>query len=182
LDQKWAIGFSLNNLALASYLDGDLVLAGSQAAEGEVLFRDLEAETSLAEVLVTVGRVKGALGEVAASRVSLVEALTLAWATGQRLFVAAALEELGVQVVRQGQAQHGVLLLVAAVALRQAMGTPVRPADRPAVEAALASARATLDDGTFADAWSAGQALPLEQVVTRALAGPEGGVIDAAHA
>ncbi len=172
LGHTW-VGFSLNNLALAAYLDGDLALAASRAAESETLFRGLEAGPSLAEVLVTVGRIKGAQGEAAAARASLAEALTLAWAKGPRWVVAAALEGLGVQAVSQGQAQHAAQILGAATRLRQSMGAPVRPADRPALDGALAAARASLRNAAFAGAWATGQTLPLEQIVALALAGPE---------
>jgi hypothetical protein len=92
--------------------------------------------------VITVGRIREARGEVAAAWASLAEALTLAWAKGPRLFVATAIEEMGVQTVRQGHAPHGVPLLAAA-ALRHALGTPVRPADRPAIDGALAVGRGT---------------------------------------
>jgi tetratricopeptide (TPR) repeat protein len=158
------VGFSLNNLALAAYLDGDLALAASRAQESEALFRGLQAEPNLAEVLVTVGRIKGAQGEAAAAVASLSEALTLAWAKGPRWVVAAALEELAVQAVRQGHVQHGVHLLAAVARLRQVMGAPVRPADRPALESALAAARRAMGATAHAEAWAAGEALPLEQI------------------
>jgi non-specific serine/threonine protein kinase len=160
------VGFSLNNLALAAYLDGDLALAATRAQESEALFRELQAEPNLAEVLVTVGRVKGAKGEGEAAQASLAEALRLAWAKGPRWVVAAALEELGVQAIRQGEARHGVTLLAVAASLREAMGAPVRPADRSSIEGALAAARASLGDKAVADAWATGQTLPLEQIVT----------------
>jgi hypothetical protein len=76
--------------------------------------------------------------------------------------------------MRQGQAEHGVSLLGGAAALRQAMGTPVRPADRPAIESTLATARASLGNMVCDAAWAAGLSLPLEQVVADALAGPGG--------
>jgi len=50
--------------------------------------------------------------------------------------------------------------------LRAQMGTPVRPADRSAVEQALATARAILGADAFAAAWSAAGALPLEQILS----------------
>jgi hypothetical protein len=137
------------------------------------LFRGLEAGPSLAEALITQGRVSGARGETAAAQASLAEALALAWAKGPRLFVAAALEEIGVQAVRQGQEQQGVPLLAAAAGLRQAMGTPVRPADRRALEDALAAARRALGSAAFAEAWATGRALSAELVVARASAAPE---------
>jgi non-specific serine/threonine protein kinase len=172
---KWAIGFSLNNLALAALMAGDLALAARQAEESEAIFRELVAGPGLAEVLVTVGRVRGARGETAAARASLAEALALAWAKGPRWVVAAALEGIGVLEVRQGQAQHGVHLLAAAAALRQAMGAPVRPADRRALEDALAAARTALASAAFAEAWTTGQTLSAEQIVARASVAPEKG-------
>jgi WD40 repeat protein/predicted ATPase len=171
LGQNWAIGFSLNNLALAAYLEGDLALAARYAAASEALFREPEAETSLAEVLITLGRVREAQGEPAAAWASLAEALTLAWAKGPRLFVAAALEEMGVQTVRHRQARHGVHLLAATATLRQAMGTPVRQADRPSIERALATARTTLGEASFTNAWATGETLPLEEAIALALEG-----------
>jgi predicted ATPase len=168
LGQTWAIGFTINNLALAAYLEGDLALARSRAEESEAVFRDLEAEPSLAEVLITVGRVKGAQDAMAAAWESLAEALRLAWAKGPRWVVAAALEELGVQGIRQGHEQHGVHLLAAAETLRRTMGAPVRPADRPVLDGVLAAARAALGEAAFGGAWAAGEAAPLEQVVAHA--------------
>jgi hypothetical protein len=121
------------------------------------------------------GRVRGALGEAASARAKLVEALTLAWAKGPRWVVAAALEELGVLAVRQGQVQHGVHLLAAAAALRQSMGAPVRPADRRALEDALAAARVALGSAALVEGWTTGQTLSTEQIVARASAAPETG-------
>jgi hypothetical protein len=100
-----------------------------------------------------------------AARTHLVEALTLASADGPRFVVALALEELGVQAVRQGRAEHGVQLLSASALVRRDSGTPIRTADRSAVEDALAVAYAALGDVTYADAQASGQAWPLEHIV-----------------
>jgi predicted ATPase len=178
LGQPWAIGFALNNLALAACREGDLAQAERLAEESAAIFREREAGPSLAEVLVTLGRVRGAQWAAAAAGAHLSEALALPGVAGPRLVTAAALEELGTQAVRRGQVRHGVRLLAAATQLRGAMGAPLRPADRPAIEAALATARASLGDLPFEDAWATGQALPLEQVVAQAVAGPEGEQLD----
>jgi hypothetical protein len=97
----------------------------------------------------------------------LTEALTLTRTKGPRFVVAAALDELGMLAVRQREAQRGVSLLAAAAALRRTMGTPVRPADRPVLESALAAARAALGDRSCDEAWAVGQGQPLEQVSAR---------------
>jgi non-specific serine/threonine protein kinase len=159
------VGFALNNLALAAYLDGDLALAARRAEEGASFFRQLQAEPNLAEVLVTRGRIQGAQGETAAAQASLAEALRLAWVKGPRWIVAAALEALGAQAVRRAQVEHGVHLLAAAATLRRAMGTPVWPADRSAREDVLAAARGSLGDVAFDKARAVGETLPLQQIV-----------------
>jgi WD40 repeat protein/predicted ATPase/transcriptional regulator with XRE-family HTH domain len=174
LSPRWA-GFALNNLAQAAYLDGDLTHAAERAEKSAAIFRDLHAGPSLAEVLVTLGRVRGALGEAEAAQAHLTEAVGLAWAEGPRYVVALALEELAIQAVGRGQAQHGMRLLGAAAQLRQAMGTPIRPVDRPAIEEAQAVARASLGDRLFDDVWAGGQTWPMEQSVAQAMAGPEDG-------
>jgi tetratricopeptide (TPR) repeat protein len=174
LGMKWAIGFALNNLALAAYREADLARAANLVAESDAIFRGLQSGLSLAEVLITMGLVREAQGEVEAALTALTEALSMAWEKGPRWVVAAALEGLGVQAVRQGQAQYGAQLLGGAALLRQAMGAPVRPADRPSLDGALAAAHLTLGDASFTGAWATGQNLPLEQVVTYALAVPEG--------
>jgi hypothetical protein len=141
----------------------------------------MQSGPSLAEVQVTVGRIKGAQGDAAAARANLAEALSLTCEMGPHIVLVATLQELGVQAVGQGHAHHGVHLLGAAEAMRQSMGTPVRPADLPAIEGAMAAARAALGDTAFRGAWAAGDTLGLEQIVARALAAPkEVSTLDAA--
>jgi predicted ATPase/transcriptional regulator with XRE-family HTH domain len=163
---QWAIGFALNNLALAAYLEGDLANAFALISESVSLYRAQQAEGSLAEVLVTLGHVLRAQGDVAGAHAALTEALRLALAIGPRLFVAAALEGLASLAVQPGQSALATRLLSAASALRDRMSTPVRPADQPAVERTLATARAALGPDAFARVWEAAQALPPEQILS----------------
>jgi len=138
------------------------VRAFALADESVSLFRGLQADGSLAEVLITLGHVLRAQGALPEARQALTEALRLAWSVGPRLMVAGALEGLASVEAQQGQTPLAVQLLSAASALRVQMGTPVRPADQSAVEGALAGARVILGDNAFADVWSKAQAQPLE--------------------
>jgi len=165
LGVQWATGFALNNLALAAYLAGDVAHAFSLVEEGVRLFRSLQADSSLAEVLITLGQIVRAQGDDVAAHTALTEALRLAWAVGPRLLVAAALEGLASVVVAQGHAELAAQLLAAASALRAQMGAPVRPVDQAAVEQTLATARSTLGDDVFAAVWAEAQALPLDQLL-----------------
>jgi tetratricopeptide (TPR) repeat protein len=172
LGNMWGLGFTLNNLAQAAYSDGDLAQAASHAEESTAIFRSQQAGPSVAEVLIALSRIREAQGATEVARAHLVEALRLAEPAGPRVFMAAALEELGAQDVQQGHAQPGLHLLAAAAMLRHTMGTPTRPADRPRIERALVAARTALGASAYAGAWATGQAVPLEQVIIGALADP----------
>ena len=56
LGMLWAIGFALNTLALGAYYEGDLTRAFALIDESVSLFRDLQSDASLAEVLRGEGR------------------------------------------------------------------------------------------------------------------------------
>jgi hypothetical protein len=58
------------------------------------------------------------------------------------------------------------------------MGVPIRPADRQAVEDALA-ARTALGSVTYEDAWTTGQSLSVEQLIARVVTGSEDGLAKA---
>jgi DNA-binding NarL/FixJ family response regulator len=69
--------------------------------------------------------------------------------------------------------RRAVCWLAAADALRQAIGAPLPPADRPGHEATVRAARAAVGEVAFAAAWAEGQAMSVEQAVAAALAGEE---------
>jgi hypothetical protein len=163
---QWAIGFTLNTLALGAYYAGDLERALPLIRESEALFRDLNSGSSLAEILITVGKITRAQGSMAVASAALTEALHFALATGPRLFVAASLEELASVAAVQGDAEQVAQLLAAASALRLHMGTPVWPADQTAVNTALATTRTILGEATVASVWARVHALPLEALIS----------------
>ena len=99
------------------------------------------------------GNTLAAEGQIDAGYGALTEALRQAWAVGQRLIVAAALEGLAGLMAPAGQAALGAQLLGAASAMRAAMGTPVWLVDRAAVEQTLATTRSALGANTFAQMW-----------------------------
>ena len=112
--------------------------------ESVTLFRELNAYSSLAEVLVTQGHVHRTRGELDTAAAALREAIRLRLAVGPRIMVAAAMEGLASVSASQDQATQAVHLLAAASALRARMGTPVRPADQSVVEQAHVTARSAL--------------------------------------
>ena len=163
---QWATGFVLNNLALAAYLDGDLTQAFTLTEQSLSLFRSLQADASLAEVLVTMGSILQAQGKTVTARETFAEALRYALAEGPRLLVARALEGYAQATLQGGNATEAVKFLAGAAALRAQMGTPPRPIDLSVLEWTLATARTILGDETFAALWSNAQAQVLEQLLS----------------
>lgn len=164
---QWAIGFIMNNLALAAFQENELDEALSLSSESVSMFRTQNSPGSVAEVLVTFGIVLLARGDLAGAYDALTESIRLAWVTGPRLLVASGLESLGCALIPRGAADvpQAVRYLAAAAELRRRMGTPLRPAGQPAYERALAIARAAVGADTFARLWAEARLLPLEQVV-----------------
>ena len=146
-------------------MEGDYTQARTLIDDSEALFRDLKDDGGLAEVLITKGRIQREQGQVAAAYRTLTEALQLAQQVGPRLLVAAALEGLSAVTIQLEQVTLAVQLLSAAAALREEMGAPIRPVDRPFVDRALSTAQSTLGHDKFTVVWLEARELPLEQLL-----------------
>jgi predicted ATPase/DNA-binding CsgD family transcriptional regulator/DNA-binding XRE family transcriptional regulator len=97
------------------------------------------------------------------------ESLALLGARGNPTFVANCLKSLGAVAGVAGDPQQAARLLGAAEALRERQGVAVFPAELPRLERASAPARGRLSETSFAAAWAAGRALPVEQAIAEAL-------------
>jgi tetratricopeptide (TPR) repeat protein len=163
---EWAIGFILNNLALAAFLVDDLPKAFAYSSETLLVFRGLQNKSSLAEGLITMGHILAGQGKTMAARDAFVEALRHASSLGPRILIAGALEGLAQVTLERGNATEAVRFMGAAAALRTQMATPVRPIDLPGVEQTLAAARTTLGEESFISIWSEAQTQSLEKLLS----------------
>ena len=75
--------------------------------------------------------------------------------------------------VAEGQPQLAAQFFSAAERLRKELGFPAAPSDVEAYRQLKDTIRTSLDAGTFADAWQAGQVMALEDVIERALDEPQ---------
>src|SRR5204863_7290197 len=78
-------------------------------------------------------------------------------------------EKLGWVAAADGQPAAAVRLLGAAAAMRERAGADLYPYETSGHERAQATARAALDEATFAAAWSEGQTMTPDQVIAFAL-------------
>lgn len=168
INEERAIGYCLNNLALAAYLDGDLAQAATLLEEGIAIFQTLLGGPSLGEFLVTRGRIQLGQGKGGPALDDLNRAVRIAWIEGPRWLLAYALEALGEALAQDKAAEQvdrAVQLLSAADQLRRRMGAPVRLADQPALTRTIASAQTRLGTEYFSAVWSAAMELPLAQLL-----------------
>jgi non-specific serine/threonine protein kinase len=100
------------------------------------------------------------------------EGLSLRWADGDKISVISCLRGLAHTAVRARQWEQGVHLFAAAETLREAIDAGETRAALQVAEA-LTLSRAALGENVFAQAWTAGQALPLREAVNEALQIPQ---------
>jgi DNA-binding CsgD family transcriptional regulator len=93
------------------------------------------------------------------------ESLRLHLQLGDRWRLASVLETIAGSVLVRHDPYRAARLLAASHSLRERLGTPVPPVERPAVEAALADAEGALGPASFGESWASGLGLPVADAV-----------------
>lgn len=123
---------------------------------------------SLGHVLVHRGRLALAEGRPGDAARHYADAQRIAGGLGRDTVTAEWLEGSGAALVAGSGAVAGTRLLAAASRLRDALGAPVPPYERPMRQREIVAARAALGDDGFAAAWAAGRALTLDGALAEA--------------
>jgi len=158
-----------DGLALHCYVSGQVALSQGDASmarslleESLALYRDLGDRQRMAQVLVGLAKVEAYQGDLSTAHILYEESLSIA-RVGYKLDIASGLEGLANVVAAQGELAWATRLWGAAEALRDTMGAPLPPLERPDYEHATATARTALGAEAFAAAWAAGKTMTLEQ-------------------
>jgi hypothetical protein len=117
-----------------------------------------------------MGREAHGQGEYEAAWALLEESLAIFRELGDKEGIAQNLEGLAALAVARAQLVRAARLFGAAEGLREAMGAPLRSADRAEHDRSVAAARAALGEEAFTAAWAEGRAMSLEHTVILALA------------
>jgi tetratricopeptide (TPR) repeat protein len=169
LGDTWGVAMLLDNLGDAARLHGDHPQAGKLMEEALALRRRLGDPWGIADSLSNLGLIAQEQGDGARAASLYAESLAFYRKVGDRVRVAMSLEALARLAATRTAPEGAVRLLGAAASLRDAIGTPLPPADRAALDQTLAALRAALGEDRFGPAWAAGQMLPPEQASEEAM-------------
>jgi len=172
IGDTWSIAMILGNLGevVRDQADTEIDTARAMALceESLGLFRELGDQRGMAFALDYLGVLARGRGDHERAMALYTESLGLWRHVGQQSEIATCMEGLAEATCALGDATHAARLLGAASALRDRIGAPVLPADRPDYERTVTAVRSALTHA-FQPAWETGQALPLDQVVTTIL-------------
>jgi predicted ATPase/DNA-binding CsgD family transcriptional regulator len=165
------IAVFLGKLAAAT---GDYGAARAHLEDGLAVAGALGGKFVLALASAALGELASAEGAFAEAHARYRESLVLARGAGYTLLILEALLGCAGIGAARGQGARAARLLGAAAAWRASLDVP-RPwslfdfSGGSRFDGAVAAARASLDAAEFAREWTAGQALPLEQILAEAL-------------
>jgi predicted ATPase/transcriptional regulator with XRE-family HTH domain/Tfp pilus assembly protein PilF len=168
LGDRKGIANSLNNLGNIADALGDYDHAERLHQESLGIMRELDDRQGIAASLNNLGRIAYERGHSAEARALLEESLVRSSNIGAKYQVAESLEGLASLAASLGDAQRAARLYGAAASLRKAIGAPLAPRERPAREREVAALRKQLGTRRLNRAWSAGEALSLDQAVADA--------------
>jgi hypothetical protein len=133
------------------------------------LFRELGNRSLIASPLHNLGFVALHRGDDARAAAYFVESLEFAHVQGDQVEIAACLVGLAGVAGTSGQFERATQLFGAVEMLLVVNGDDLDPANRSVYDGSITTARAQLDEATFAAAWAAGRVLNLEQAIAEAL-------------
>ena len=138
------------------------------ADEALLLARELGNTSAIASALGLLGLLATDEGDVARAGAMLGDALELLHHLGDKEATVWGLEALARTALLAGQSATACRLFSATQSLRDAIGAPIPPIERPKHERDVAAVRAAFDGNAFESSWAAGRTLTLEQVVAEA--------------
>ncbi len=162
---RHGIAASEHGLGMVALTRGNLEAAEAHLGRALAHQREVGDPSGSAASLQWLGHVSARRGDPGGARTRYREALTKRVESKDRVGGAEALEGLGALDASTGDARRATVLLSAAAGLRAASGAPVAPADRPALDQAIADVRAILGASLFEELWQAATGLSLQEAV-----------------
>ena len=170
---NWSPAAVLGDLAVVRRLQGDLPEARELFMNAAAAERQFGSSADLATVLTHLGDVSHELGDIAAAKAQLKEALSIEQAVNDRREMACTLEAFASLRTDLADPFGAARLLGRVQRLREELGggtASLFSFERLAFERRVAAARLSLhDDGAFDSAWNEGRSMTLAEAVRYAL-------------
>lgn len=160
---------TLNNLGLATSLQGDPVSGARFLRQCLEIFKNLEDQQGIARAELNLSVSLRQARQMDEAKQAGVRALSLWRDLGGLWDIADSLESLALIAIAEGDAEHGVKVLAAAAHLRDEISAPLAPYDLADINNAKDEARAFLYADAFRKAEITGRNTPLESVIAAAL-------------
>jgi predicted ATPase/class 3 adenylate cyclase len=165
LDDKWGIATSLNLLGLLTHYQSDYPTARRLLEESLAIRRVLGDKWTIGNSLNNLGLVVLDQGDLIVARSLYEESLAVYRELGDRWAIAFLLEAFAGLAAADDLPERALVTAGAAEALREAIGSPLSPADRGTLKRRLEPARLALTGDQQAECWSRGRAMTLEQAI-----------------
>jgi tetratricopeptide (TPR) repeat protein len=171
---NWSLLLATLELSYCRLWQGDYQQAAALAQEGVASSREIGERIGGANCLLMLGKTALKLGDGARARDSLREALVTFEGLGDRWGIASCVGDLALVAEAEREPMRAATLLGAAKGVQEAFGVHMRRFEAQDYDRSVAAVRAVLGEKTFAAAWAAGRAMPLEEAVAYALEGSDG--------
>jgi predicted ATPase/class 3 adenylate cyclase len=169
LGDRWGVAIIEISEAEAARFQGDDEGAISRNAAADALFRAVGDEYLLGLTLHNLAHLVLHRGDVTRASALFVQALTLGRKFRSYFLITYCLAGLGGVAAVRGDSRRAARLFGAVDMLFKRMGTQLQSTDQQDFERNVATARAQLDEKTFAAAWEEGKKMTLNQAVEYAL-------------
>jgi tetratricopeptide (TPR) repeat protein len=159
---------ALNRLGDLARCLGDYEKADSLYREGFSLYHEMGDLDEIPSMLHNLGYIATHRNELQRALALFREALSIQHKMDNRAGVAECLMGIAGVFAKQDRAQTGTRLLGAAEALRASVGASLWPANCLEYDWIFTHLKESLDEQTFASAWTEGKALSVEQAIAEA--------------
>ena len=169
LGDQTGVAWSLNYQGDVARDQGDSPSAQALYEQALIMFRALGDRWGIAGTLADLGNLAAEQRDYPRVHALYRESIAVFQELGHKRGMARLLECFACSAAAQSESRRCLRLAGAAAALRQAIGSPLTPAEQARLEASLRPARQALSNTAGVAAWLEGWALPVEQAVEEAL-------------
>lgn len=162
-------GFVLGHLGIVALLQGEYEKAAALCTEALALGREHKDRRTIAIALTTLGFASLGRSQRQQAAIQFADALALQATLTDKWVAQYSLMGMALVALATNHPSRAARLLGMAEALRESIGTPIPPSQRPRYHLLVEAVRSQLDEVTFSETWEEGRAMTLEQAIEFAL-------------